>query len=298
VEVLNAINQIQKLVELYNLNKISIIYNMTETYKTNKKNLEIQPIEIDESKFNKVELDPFVFPSLIVGLGKVASGKTTFMANLVRILQPVFKGNVILFSPTLANDPILDKLIDDDEILEYFDSYSNDTLRRVLEVIGDSEDEHEKYLIIFDDILGSLPRANSRDSKWFDKFISTYRHGGGIAGEGQVSLMFFVQYFNSLTPVLRTNASYYALLGQQGEKQLKKLSEELHAACGDTEEDFFRVYNEAKRKPYDFLLMDFRKLKAYRNLTDLLYSKHDEDGNKKEQGEARKKPQEQGDKKD
>ena len=253
---------------------------MTERYKSSKKNLEIQPIEIDESKFNKVEFDPFVFPSLIVGLGKVASGKTTFMANLVRILEPVFKGNIILFSPTLQNDPILDKLIEEDQILEYFEQYSNETLKNVLETIADT-DENEKYMIIFDDILGSLPRANSREAKWFDKFISTYRHGGGIAAEGQVSLMFFVQYFNSLTPVLRTNASYYVLLGQQGEKQLKKLSEELHAATGESEEDFFRIYNEAKRKPYDFLLLDFRKLKSYRNLTDLLYSKHDDNGEKK-----------------
>lgn len=240
----------------------------------NKADLEIKPIEIDETKFNRVDLDPFTFPSLIVGLGKVASGKTTFMANMVRILDPVFKGNIILFSPTLANDPILDKLIEDDEILEYFDTYSNDLLRKVLETIAE-QPEDEKYMIIFDDILGSLPRANSRDAKFFDKFISTYRHGGGIAGEGQVSLMFFVQYFNSLTPVLRTNASYYVLLGQQGDKQLKTLAEELHPATGETEEDFYRVYNEAKRKPYDFLMLDFRKLKAYRNLTDVLFSKHD-----------------------
>ncbi len=241
----------------------------------NKADLEIKPIEIDETKFNKVDLEPFTFPSLIVGLGKVASGKTTFMANMVTILDPVFKGNVILFSPTLANDPILDKLIEEDEILEYFDTYSNDLLRKVLETIAE-QPEDQKYMIIFDDILGSLPRANSRDAKFFDKFISTYRHGGGIAGEGQVSLMFFVQYFNSLTPVLRTNASYYVLLGQQGDKQLKTLAEELHPATGDTEEDFYRVYTDAKRKPFDFLMLDFRKLKAYRNLTDLLYSKHDD----------------------
>ena len=240
-----------------------------------KPDLEIKPIDIDETKFNKVDLEPFTFPSLIIGLGKVASGKTTFMANMVRILDPVFKGNVILFSPTLANDPILDKLIEDDEILEYFDNYSNDLLRKVLETIAE-QPEDQKYMIIFDDILGSLPRANSKDAKFFDKFISTYRHGGGIAGEGQVSLMFFVQYFNSLTPTLRTNASYYVLLGQQGDKQLKNLAEELHPATGDTEEDFYRVYADAKRKPFDFLMLDFRKLKAYRNLTDLLYSKHED----------------------
>lgn len=272
---------------------------MTENYKKpSRKDLEIQPIEIDETKFNKVDFEPFVFPSLVVGLGKVASGKTTFMANIVRILEPVFKGNVILFSPTLQNDPILDKLIEDDDILEYFESYSNETLKKVLEVIADGDDENEKYLIIFDDILGSLPKANSRESKWFDRFISTYRHGGGICGEGQISLMFFIQYFNSLTPVLRTNASYYVLLGQQGEKQLKNLSEELHVACGNSDEDFMRIYNEAKQKPFDFLLLDFRKMKAYRNLTDLLYSKHDDDGNNSSHDKKDKTKSDKDDKKD
>jgi len=236
--------------------------------------LEIKPIEIDESKFNKVDLEPFTFPSCIITLGKVASGKTTFLANLIRILEPVFQGNIILFSPTLKNDPILDKLIEDDEILEFFDSYSNGTLRDVLETIGETDDD-QKYFLIFDDILGSLPRANSKDATFFDKFISTYRHGGSFgAKEGQVSMCFCVQYFNSLTPVLRTNASYYALLGAQSNKQLKNLSEELYAACGDGEEDFMRVYHESKQKPYDFTFLDMRKLKAYRNLTDLLYSKN------------------------
>lgn len=247
----------------------------------NKQDLEIKPIEIDEDKFNKVDLEPFTFPSCIIGLGKVASGKSTFLHNLIRITEPVFKGNVILFSPTLANDPILDKLIEEDQILEYFEDYSNATLRKVLETIAET-DEDQKYFIVFDDILGSLPRANSKDAKFFDKFISTYRHGGGIAGEGQVSLAFFTQYFNSLTPTLRVNSSYYVLLGNQGERQLKILSEELHPACGETIEDFMRCYSEAKRKPYDFLFLDFRKLKAYRNLTDLLYSKNPEDGEKKE----------------
>jgi len=42
-----------------------------------KKTLEIQPVEIDEEKFNKTELDPFIFPSCTIVLGAVASGKTT-----------------------------------------------------------------------------------------------------------------------------------------------------------------------------------------------------------------------------
>ena len=193
-----------------------------------KDNLKIVPIDIDDSKFNRDELEPFVFPSCIIALGAVASGKSTWLANFVRITEPIFKGNVILFSPTLKNDPILDKLIDDDDILEFFENYTNGILQKVLETIGETDDD-QKYLIIFDDILGSLPRANSRDAKWFDKF---------------------------------------------GDKRLKQLAEELHPATGDNEADFYRIYNEAKKDPYDFLMLDFRKMKAYRNLTEVLYQRN------------------------
>ncbi len=64
------------------------------------------------------------------------------------------------------------------------------------------------------------------------------------------------------------------IIGDITVQQLKALSEELHAACGDNEEAFMEKYREAKQKPYDFLMLDFRKLKAYRNLTDLLYEKN------------------------
>lgn len=254
--------------------------------------LEIKPVEIDESKFNKVELDPFVFPSCTIVLGAVASGKTTWLHNFIRITKPVFNSNVILFSPTLKNDPILDKLIDEDEILEYFENYTNGVLMKVLETIkemseGNLGSEEQKYLIIFDDILGSLPRVGSRDANWFNKFISTYRHGGGIAPEGSISLCFCIQKFTSLLPVLRENASYYVLLGQFGDRNLKHLAEELHPACGYKDSDFMECWEMAHQQPYDFLMLDFRKMKSYRNLTDLLYSKEEFDSHKsKEDSES------------
>ncbi len=245
--------------------------------------LKIKPVEIDDSKFNKEELGPFVFPSCSIVLGAVASGKTTWLHNFIRITEPIFDGKVILFSPTLKNDPILDKLIEEDDILEYFENYTNGTLMKVLETIKDMDEDdmgedkkEEKYLIIFDDILGSLPRVGSREANWFNKFISTYRHGGGIAPEGSISLVFCIQKFTSLLPVLRENASYYVLLGQFGDKNLKHLAEELHPASGHNEKDFMEKWHESHKEPFDFMMLDFRKMKTYRNLTDLLYSKEDD----------------------
>lgn len=233
--------------------------------------LKIKPVEIDESKYNKEELEPFVFPSLSVYIGSVASGKSTMAFNLISLLQPIFKGNVILISPTILNDPIQQKMIEDDLILEHYDFFSNDLMKHILDTI--KEDKDEKYLIILDDILSMTPKHGTREGRWWNSYISQYRHR---PNEGQVSLMFFLQYFKDLSPVIRSNLSYLGLLGMHSEKHLKQYAEELSAATGGTEESFYEVYNKAKKDKFDFLLLDFRKLRAFRNLDEKLYDRDEE----------------------
>jgi hypothetical protein len=231
--------------------------------------LKIKPVEIDESKYNTAELKPFIFPSLSVFVGHVASGKSTLLYNLIKLTEPVFKGNVILISPTILNDPIQQKLVEDDMLLEHYDFYSNDLMQHILETI--KEDKEEKYLIVFDDILSMTPKHMTREGRWWNSYISQYRHR---PNEGQVSLMFFLQYFKDLSPVIRSNLSYLGLLGVHSEKHIKQYAEELSAATGGTEESFYNVYNEAKKgNKFDFLLLDFRKLRAFKNLDKLIYDR-------------------------
>ena len=231
----------------------------------------IQAVDIDESKYNTAELDPFVFPSLSVFVGHVASGKSTLLYNLIKLTEPVFKGNVILISPTMLNDPIQQKMIDDDMILEHYDFFNNGLMRQLLDAI--KEDEEEKYLIVFDDILSMLPRHLTKDGRWWNSYISQYRHR---PNEGQVSLMFFLQYLKDLSPVIRSNLSYLGLLGVHSEKHQAQYAEELSAATGGTSESFYKAYNEAKKGKYDFLLLDFRKLRALKNLDVVLYDRDKE----------------------
>lgn len=231
--------------------------------------LKIKPVEIDESKYNKSELEPFVFPSLSVFIGSIASGKSTLLYHLILLTEPIFKGNVILISPTILNDPIQQKLIEDDMLLEHYDFYSNELMQHILETI--KEDKDEKYLIVFDDILSMTPKHMTKEGRWWNSYISQYRHR---PNEGQVSLMFFLQYFKDLSPVIRSNLSYLGLLGVHSEKHIKQYAEELSAATGGTEESFYRVYDEAKKgNKFDFLLLDFRKLRAFKNLDELLYDR-------------------------
>ena len=239
--------------------------------------LKIKPVEIDESRYNTAELEPFVFPSLSVFVGHVASGKSTLLYNLIKLTESVFKGNVILISPTILNDPIQQKLIEDDMLLEHYDFYSNELMQHILETI--KEDKDEKYLIVFDDILSMTPKHMTKEGRWWNSYISQYRHR---PNEGQVSLMFFLQYFKDLSPVIRSNLSYLGLLGVHSEKHIKQYAEELSAATGGTEESYYRVYDEAKRgNKFDFLLLDFRKLRAFKNLDKIIYDR-DSDFQKEE----------------
>jgi hypothetical protein len=233
--------------------------------------LKIKPVDIDESKYNSEELEPFVFPSLSVYIGHVASGKSTLLYNLIKMYEPVFKGNVILISPTVLNDPIQQKMLEDDLILEHYDFYSNDLMRHILDAI--KEDKDEKYLIVFDDILSMTPKHMTKEGRWWNAYISQYRHR---PNEGQVSLVFMLQYFKDLSPVIRSNLSYLGLLGVHSEKHLKQYAEELSAATGGTEQSFYEVYNEAKRDKFDFLLLDFRKLRAFKNFDTILYDRDKE----------------------
>ncbi len=234
-------------------------------------NRKIEPVDIDESKYNKAELEPFVFPSLSVLVGHVASGKSTMLFNLIKMTEPVFKGNVILISPTMLNDPIQQKMIEEDMILEHYDYFNNDLMKHILDAI--KEDKEEKYLIIFDDILSMTPKHMTREGRWWNSYISQYRHR---PNEGQVSLIFAVQYFKDLSPVIRSNLSYLYLLGVHSEKHQAQYAEELSAATGGTAESFYKAYNEAKTGKFDFLLLDFRKLRALKNLDTILYDRDSE----------------------
>lgn len=244
-------------------------------------NKKIEPVEIDESKYNTAELEPFVYPSLSVLCGHVASGKSTMLYNLVKMTEPIFKGNVILISPTLLNDPIQQKMIDDEMILEHFDYFDMNLMNNILDAI--KEDENEKYLIIFDDILSLTPKHMTKAGREWNSYISQYRHK---PNEGQVSLIFAIQYFKDLSPVIRSNLSYLYLLGVHSEKHLKQYAEELSAATGGTEHSFHECYEKAKQDKYDFLLLDFRKLRAFKNLDTLLYDR-DADFNQDKQSKSK-----------
>ena len=234
----------------------------------------IKPIEIDESGLNIIEKDIFIHPALYVGVGSVASGKSTLLANIIEFWQDIFENRIILFSPSL-NDPIIDKLVKEDKIFTHFQTYDNGTLETCLQAIKMEEEmsknKGNKWLICFDDMLSQLPKSNQGEAKYFNHYISRYRH---YPVEGKVSIVMFSQYWKDFNPVVRNNISYIMFLGSHSEKNKKVYAEELSSLFNGSEDDFYTAWNDAKStNKYDFLTLDFRHLKAYKNFEKLLYSR-------------------------
>ena len=168
--------------------------------------LKVEPVKIDEKLLNKVEHGIWEFPSLHLIVGKIASGKSTFLHNIItRFYEPVFKQNIILFSPTARNDPIMNTLIEGDKIFVHFTEFNNEIAKRVLEVIKEDDDPKSRWLIILDDAMGMIPPTNSREARWFNKWIANFRHE---PVECKVSIIISIQKFSSVNNVVRSNLHY------------------------------------------------------------------------------------------
>ncbi len=233
--------------------------------------LKVEPVKIDEKLLNKVDHGIWEYPSLHLIVGKIASGKSTFLHNIItRFWEPVFKTNIILFSPTARNDPIMNTLIENDKIFIHFTEFNNDIAKRVLEVIKEDEDPKSRWLIILDDAMGMIPATNSREARWFNKWIANFRHE---PVEGKVSIIISIQKFSSVNNVVRSNLHYIYLLGKASEKELKQYSEEMNAISGGSSEKFLELYNKSKQgdHPYHFMTLDFKQLRVLKDFDTLMF---------------------------
>ena len=233
--------------------------------------LKVEPVKIDEKLLNRVEQGIWEFPSLLLIVGKIASGKSTFLHNIItRFWNPVFKENIILFSPTARNDPIMNTLIEGDKIFIHFTEFTNDIAKRVLEVIKEDENPKSRWLIILDDAMGMIPNTNSREARWFNKWIANFRHE---PVEGKVSIIISIQKFSSVNNVVRSNLHYIYLLGKASEKELKQYSEEMNAISGGSSDKFLELYKKSKEgsHPYHFMTLDFKKLRVLKDFDELLF---------------------------
>jgi hypothetical protein len=238
--------------------------------------LKIQPVDIDENQYNRAKHSLWEFPSAHLILGKIKSGKSTLLHNMIsKLWTPVFDDRVILFSPS-CGDPIIRDLIDNDKLFYHSETFSMDALETILSIIKSEEDDPTKagrrWLVVIDDAMGSINHSiNSYEGRRFCKMYASFRH---MYGEGKITIVMAIQKFiGAVSPVVRANLHYVYLLGKASEKEIKDMSEELNAIAGGDSKKFTETYHRIKSgSPYNFAFLDFNRMVMMRNFDTVMYS--------------------------
>jgi len=235
--------------------------------------LNIYPVKVDKKRLNeggsKYPLSNSTHLHLICG--RVKAGKSTLLNSLYmskRFFAKDFKVK-ILISTTAHNDAVNKYMIEDFDFV--FDTYSDGLMDEILHMIETDEDTG-KYLIIFDDIIGSINFKRVGKVDKISELVSHYRHIGNEKQEGRIAIAIASQYFKYFNGILRTNASAYYILGEFPESEVKKMAEDL-SYFGGGKKEFMEVFKQSRRDPHDFLYLSVEHLEARRNHTDLLWSK-------------------------
>ena len=193
-------------------------------------------------------------PFLGVLCGSVRTGKSTLIVNLLynRAFYHGVFARVFFYSPTVRNDATLHHLLDDDAITvvdERLDRLDDVFAAIVEEKQSDRATAREQWLHIFDDCLGLL--KSSGPKAHVTTFASRYRHSRN-------SMILSTQLYRALPPIVRANASWYAIWRTTNRRELEKLEDEFSGVFPNFLED----YERATAAPYSFLLLDLRAIKA------------------------------------
>lgn len=235
----------------------------------------VYPLKIDDDKLGEKEKE--IIPNLVhfnVMLGKIRSGKSVLLQNLY--LSPRFFGEdyqvKILISPSVHNDVQMKHMVEHFDFV--FDSYSEDLLNTILDMIkGDEEDN--RYLLVLDDIMGDAGFIMKKNGKQdaFSSMITKYRHIGSetLGTEGRLAICLTCQRYKFLTPTIRQNIQGFHIMGSFPESELKKIADD-YSFIGGSEKEFLRIFNESRKEPFDFLYINIPRLEAYRNYKDLIWS--------------------------
>lgn len=217
----------------------------------------ILPVKIDPPKIDVNEgLHPFLpkQPCCIVVVASYRSGKTNAIFNLLfnKTLMRGRYDQIKLISPTARSDPIFDKVLDLPE-LEIIDEYSDEWLKAHMDFTMETPvDDRPNTFMIADDCIQYLkPRGKG---SLLASFASRFRHYSGKRGG---YLLYSVQHWKSLPPIIRCNMGYGIFMKFGNAKVINEIAEELDGFLGG---NFLTLYNYCiTDQDYSFLAIDMKQ---------------------------------------
>lgn len=172
--------------------------------------------------------------------GGPGSGKTNLLLNLLTKKGKFFNkkfDRVYIFSPSLKTVTRAINL-PEERIFDVFD------LEAIENIIEAENEEDNKVLIIFDDMINSF-RKNQKEML---KLIYNRRHiGGGF------SIIITSQVFNKIPNEIRKVATLFVLFKTTNKKEIQSIYED---AVNLSKTDFEQVLKYCWKNKHDFLMID------------------------------------------
>ena len=193
-------------------------------------------------------------PFSLLVIAPKGSGKTTTTINVLKWYDGFFD-NRIAFSPTMMIDDNWKAAFIKGTIKPFnkrntFKHYDEEKLCKIWKEIKrenrGKKDYNDKLktMILFDDIVGELPRTRSNCAY---KIARNHRHYG-------VSAITISQEYNGLAPVLRKNATGLLLYGTTDGSEIKTITEQQGGFIGKNR--FFRMWAHCISKPFGFMFIN------------------------------------------
>jgi hypothetical protein len=193
------------------------------------------------------------------------SGKSVVISNFLYNEEFNFKkrfDKVIFISPTILIDKTLEYAKDDDDVVKIYEDEYLENLDDVLTtILHNQKKDHDKeedksVLLILDDCLMYLK------GKGLSYLATKNRHYN-------ISMILTTQYYKSLAPVIRANATHWLLFKTHNEKEHSNIVEDFNSF--PTFENF---YSTAIAEPYSFLFADMLKMRLFKKFEgEPLYDK-------------------------
>jgi hypothetical protein len=254
------------------------------TEEGSKQELKIKVIPSEEKppdkRIQKIKYELPKIPSNMFFLGRCGSGKSCCLYSL---LNEGYTHNgksifdeVVVYLGTLDAAESFKKLpcknimvlheFDADDFRQYLDDLKKYQMERL-----EKHKRPHNVCIVFDDFIGNeLVKSKNGKPSPLQTLILTSRH------ECNATVMFCSQTYKHAsftTPTIRNNINYYFLF-TIARNDLEKVAEEHSNDL--TKDEFMDLYHEIHKQPYQFMIVDYKKMCFRRGFTEVVHSFHEE----------------------
>jgi GTPase SAR1 family protein len=204
-------------------------------------------------------------PATFLILGRAGSGKSSILHSLITKGYTYGKGKKSVFDECISYLGTLDAIdtfkklpiknnvvlqeFDPDDFIEYLDDLKAHQMEKL-----ERNKPPLNTLIVFDDFVGNnLMKSHRGKASPLERLALTSRH------ECNATLAFNAQCYKNTgfaTTTIRNNVTTY-IISNMTRPEIEKIAEE---HCNDlTPKEFIQVYDQIMKKPYNFMVIDYRR---------------------------------------